>query len=190
MHARGRREAAVSETRDGGNGGLRDRVTDGSLQGGDATEDGCGRSVGVVVVPSRSVVVVGLVPSGQMSRWIWHQSINLNQKWGGGPEARERDRERIERSEWSERSVRRRLIWNGRGRVGLELSNNEWGERVRGPTSVRSAGWSQRSSTAKTGGWACRRTVLGLQLGGGDHSVDGQNRKLSFRGLEICKTAL
>lgn len=39
----------------------------------------------------------------------------------------------------------------------------------------------------KQGGWACRGTVLLLQLGGRGHSVDGQNRKLSFRGLEICR---
>lgn len=128
--ARRRREGCRSETRDG-NGRSRDRVTDGSLQGGDATDDGGGGSaVGVVVVvlDVDVDVVVGLGRRGQMSRWIWHRP-----EMGGGGER-------------GQRSVRRRLIWNGRGRVEFELSNDE-----RGPTSVR-FGWSRRSSTAKTGG--------------------------------------
>ena len=41
------------------------------MQGGDATDGGGGSEVGVVVLDVD--VVVGLVRSGQMSRWIWHQ---------------------------------------------------------------------------------------------------------------------
>lgn len=54
------------------------RVTDGSLQGGDATDDGGGNEVGVVVeVLDVDVdVVVGLGRRGQMSRWIWHRPEN------------------------------------------------------------------------------------------------------------------
>lgn len=100
-------------------------MTDGSLQGGDATDDGGGREVGVVVV----VVVVGLGRRGQMSRWIWHRP-----EMGGGGER-------------GQRSVRRRLIWNGRGRVEFELSNDG-----RARANLRSLCWSRRSSTAKTGG--------------------------------------
>lgn len=46
------------------------RVTDGSLQGGDATDDGGGNEVGVVVVVLEVDVdvVVGLGRRGQMSR--------------------------------------------------------------------------------------------------------------------------
>lgn len=100
-------------------------MTDGSLQGGDATDDGGGKEVGVVVV----VVVVGLGRRGQMSRWIWHRP-----EMGGGGER-------------GQRSVRRRLIWNGRGRVEFELSNDG-----RARANLRSLCWSRRSSTAKTGG--------------------------------------
>lgn len=84
MHARGR-EGCRSETRDG-NGRSRDRVTrvtDGSLQGGDATDDG-GSKVGVVVQDAD--VVVGLGRRGQMSRWIWHR-----QETGGGGEREGRE---------------------------------------------------------------------------------------------------
>jgi hypothetical protein len=56
----------------------------------------------------------------------------------------------------------------------------------RGPTSVRFAG-REDPARPKQGGWACRSTVLGLQLGGREHSVDGSDRKLSFGGLEICR---
>lgn len=109
------------------------RVTDGSLQGGDATDDGGGNEVGVVVVvlDVDVDVVVGLGRRGQMSRWIWHRP----EKWGA--EARE-----------GQRSVRRRLIWNGRGRVEFELSNDG-----RARANLRSL-WlvARRSSTAKTGG--------------------------------------
>lgn len=54
------------------------RVTDGSLQGGDATDDGGGNEVGVVVVVLEVDVdvVVGLGRRGQMSRWIWHRPEN------------------------------------------------------------------------------------------------------------------
>lgn len=122
------------------------RVTDGSLQGGDATDEGGGSKVGVVVQDAD--VVVGLGRRGQMSRWIWHPT----RKWGA--EAREGKR--------GQRSVRRRLIWNGRGRVEFELSNDERA----GPSSVRS-GWSRRSSTAKTGGLGLPEHCAGARLGGG-----------------------
>lgn len=59
-------------------------MTDGSLQGGDATDDGGGGSaVGVVVVVLDVDVVVGLGRRGQMSRWIWHRP-----EMGGGGERR------------------------------------------------------------------------------------------------------
>lgn len=112
-------------------------MTDGSLQGGDATVDGGGSEVGVVVLS----LVVGLVRRGQMSRWIWHQP-----EMGG-------------EGERGQRAVRRRLIWNGRGRVGFELSND--GERA----NLRSLRWSRRSSTSKTGGLGLPKHCAGGAAG-------------------------
>lgn len=143
-------------------------MTDGSLQGGDATDDGGGGSaVGVVVVvlDVGVDVVVGLGRRGQMSRWIWHRP-----EMGGGGER-------------GQRSVRRRLIWNGRGRVEFELSNDERARaNLRSLWLVAKIQHGQNRGVGLAGalcwarGWAA-----------GEHSVGGQGRRLGFGGLEICR---
>lgn len=135
-------------------------MTDGSLQGGDATDDGGESKVGVVVLG----VVVGLGRRGQMSRCIWHR-----------PEMGGRRRER------GQRSVRRRLIWNGRGRVEFELSND--GESQPPFASLVAKIQHGQNRGVGLAGALCRARSCLV----GEHSVDGLSRRLSFGGLEICR---
>lgn len=164
--ARRRREGCRSETRDG-NGRSRDRVTDGSLQGGDATDGGGGNAVGVVVVVLDVDVVVGLGRRGQMSRWIWHRP-----EMGGGGER-------------GQRSVRRRLIWNGGGRVEFELSND--GREGQPPFALAGR---EDPARPKQGGWACRSTVLGARLSGGGAQCGWAGPETEFGRAGDLQTAL
>lgn len=168
MHARGR-EGCRSETRDG-NGRSREQSdkSDRWITAGWRCDRRGRREQGRRRGPGRGR------GRGSWSAWP-NESMDLafDKKMGGGGE----------RGQRGQRSVRRRLIWNGRGRVEFELSNDERA----GPSSVRS-GWSRRSSTAKTGGLGlpehCALRAAGRR---GSTVRMGWAGDWVFGGLEICR---